>query len=127
MELVNESNAMRKGEDIDQTPQYFTGNTNLNEDLHGVVFTDNKTEWLNKAISIFKSDEFKANPLLTKVLAYTNKEVKELNAIIRTKLFGKDAPKYVVGDMLMAYQSWGFIPTSANTERGKGGCIKTFM
>ena len=61
-----------------------------------------EAEWLNKAISLFESPEFKENPDQIRFLAWRNKTVESLNNFVRSQLWGEDAPLYVPGDRLIA-------------------------
>ena len=63
-------------------------------------------EFLTKAFDMFKSQEFKDNPLLLRILSGTNAKVAEVNAQIRQALFGKDAQDYMAGDIIMGYANW---------------------
>ena len=61
-----------------------------------------KDEWLNKAISLFKSPEYESNPDYCRMIAWTNKQVDTLNNVVRGEIYGYDAPEYRVGDILYA-------------------------
>ncbi len=73
----------------------------------GVKFTNNAKDFVALASKMFKSAEFKKNPLLLRILTGTNKETATFNKQIRENLFGKDANPYEVGELLMGYSSWG--------------------
>lgn len=75
----------------------------------GVSFTNNKDSLVGQAVKLFKSAAFKENPLLVRVLAYTNSQVTNYNNQIRNSLFGADAAPYIKGDLLMGYTSYGKI------------------
>ena len=61
-----------------------------------------QTEWLERAIELFESEEYQANPDHVRFLAWRNKTVKSLNQFVRSKLWGENAPSYVPGDRLIA-------------------------
>ncbi len=61
-----------------------------------------QTEWLERAIELFESEEYNLNPDYVRFLAWRNKTVKFLNQFVRTKLWGENAPSYVPGDRLIA-------------------------
>ncbi len=59
-------------------------------------------EWLQTAVKLFKSDEFKVNPNYVRFLVWRNKQADILNAYVRNSLWGEDSPAYVPGDRLIA-------------------------
>lgn len=61
-----------------------------------------EAQWLDKAIALFESPEFRENPDLIRFLAWRNKTVDSLNHFVRSQLWGEDAPLYVPGDRLIA-------------------------
>lgn len=61
-----------------------------------------KSEWFNRAISLFESSEFKENPDQIRFLAWRNKTVESLNNFVRSQLWGENAPLYVPCDRLIA-------------------------
>jgi hypothetical protein len=98
-ELLDESiNLREKGS--------FTNNNNM-KNSNGVAFTNSEAGFINRLIRMFKSQEFADNRLLVRAVAYTNKRVTEINSKVRESLYGKDAPDYVVGDLLMGYNRFG--------------------
>lgn len=50
----------------------------------------------------FADPKFLENPDYAKIIAWTNNTVKTYNRIVREKLFGRDVPKLVIGDRLIA-------------------------
>ena len=62
----------------------------------------NKGKWLNQAVTLFKSDEFKANPNYVRFLVWRNKQADILNNYVRYHLWGEGVPAYVPGDRLIA-------------------------
>ncbi len=61
-----------------------------------------KEQWLNQAIALFESQEYKLNPDYVRFLAWRNKTVEELNNFVRLHLWGEGANPYVPGDRLIA-------------------------
>ncbi|MDJ0594489.1 MAG: AAA family ATPase [Pleurocapsa sp. MO_226.B13] len=74
-----------------------------------------QTEWLDRAIELFESEEYNLNPDYVRFLAWRNKTVKSLNQFVRTKLWGENAPSYVPGDRLIARK-----PLFRSKPGGKG-------
>ena len=93
--------------------------TKLNADEHGIIFFDAEADrakvrpMLNE---YFNSDAFKMDANYAKVIAWRNKTVNYMNGIIRELLYGADAPRFVVGEKLIAASPifekskdrWGF-------------------
>lgn len=77
--------------------------TDLNSKGQGIMFTNNTNTIAILLQSVLKSDEFKANPLHFKILSGTNDLIPIYNNIVRTILYGKDAPTLVKGELLMSY------------------------
>lgn len=77
--------------------------TDLNSKGQGIMFTNNNNTIAILLQSVLKSDEFKANPLHFKILSGTNDLIPIYNNIVRTILYGKDAPTLVKGELLMSY------------------------
>jgi hypothetical protein len=61
-----------------------------------------KAEWLERGITLFKSQEFEQNPDYIRFLAWRNKTVDGLNSFVRRKIWGENVPNYVPGDRLIA-------------------------
>ncbi|WP_246142021.1 ATP-dependent DNA helicase, partial [Hyella patelloides] len=59
-------------------------------------------EWLQRAVALFESPQFKLNPDYVRFLAWRNQTVDGLNKFVRGRLWGKDAPSYLPGDRLIA-------------------------
>ncbi|VEP17198.1 Viral (Superfamily 1) RNA helicase [Hyella patelloides LEGE 07179] len=59
-------------------------------------------EWLQRAVALFESSQFKLNPDYVRFLAWRNQTVESLNKFVRSQLWGKNAPDYVPGDRLIA-------------------------
>jgi muramidase (phage lysozyme)/soluble cytochrome b562 len=91
----------------------FSYTTNI-QDNRGVAYTNNKVQFLTKAFDMFKSEEFKQNPLLLRILSGTNAVVADTNSKIREALFSNSAKEYEVGDIIMGYGNW---KTDYNTKQ----------
>jgi len=80
--------------------------TKLNDEGKGVIYINNGKEQ-RKAVrpiltKYFDSDEFRNDADYAKVIAWRNKTVNYVNAIIRNILYGNDALSYMVGEKLIA-------------------------
>ena len=104
LELLSESVYVR---DEDNKNGGRFSNQNNMKNSNGVAFTNSEAGFINRLIRMFKSQEFADNRLLVRAVAYTNKRVTEINSKVRESLYGKDAPDYVVGDLLMGYNRFG--------------------
>jgi hypothetical protein len=60
-----------------------------------------KDEWLKRAIALFESESYKANPDHVRFLAWRNKTVEALNNYVCLHLWGESANYYVPGDRLI--------------------------
>ena len=89
-----------------RTKGQFSATTRM-EDDKGVAFTNDKTTFLNGIIQLFQSAEFKTNPMLVRMVTYQNRLVSEYNKIIRNAIHGNPKDPFVVGDLLMGYQTFG--------------------
>lgn len=78
--------------------------TSIDEDAKGVYVVDEST-WLAQICRAFGSENAKANPDHTRILAWTNKRVDHLNNYVRSFLHGSDAPTFLQGERLMARTS----------------------
>lgn len=77
-----------------------------------------ESEWLEKAIILFESEEYRHNPDHVRFLAWRNKTVQSLNHFVRSKLWGDDALPYVPGDRLIALKPL-FRPKPGETGKNK--------
>lgn len=68
----------------------------------GTIVRIDRVKWLEKAISYFKSDDYKKNPDYVRFLVWRNRTAASLNDYVREQLWGKDTPKYVIGDRMIA-------------------------
>ncbi len=66
-----------------------------------IVLLD-RYEWLQTAVRLFKTNQFKLNPNYVRFLVWRNKQADILNAYVRNCFWGEDSPAYVPGDRLIA-------------------------
>lgn len=71
--------------------------TSLNDNDDGVHLMFGN-EFFETAAWQFQTDEYRSNPSFARYLAWTNAEVKRFNRYVRAKMFGPDAPTYIVGE-----------------------------
>jgi hypothetical protein len=83
----------------------FAHKTQLNDRKEGILFTNNKKNFIQKAIDIFTSEEFSADPNTVKMIAWTNERVSEYNQAIREKLIGTNVDIVEENDILMGYET----------------------
>lgn len=79
------------------------------EDGEIVTYGD-RADWIDEAAKVADDED-----VHSKLLAYTNDEVDNLNGEIRRRLIGEDAPAFVTGETLVA------VSTFTEKEMGKGG------
>lgn len=94
-------------------------------------FVVSRQAWQTLLLKAFTSDTYQSNPDQVRALAYTNRRVNQLNQLIRGAIYGAAAPRFVVGERLIAMspciEDEGVIlPTSAECEvmqvlRGRSG------
>jgi len=68
---------------------------------HG-VYCGTPAQWQKKLIRAFTSDKARQDPDYVRALCYTNRRVDAVNATIRAALYGKDVPRFVEGERLVA-------------------------
>ena len=66
------------------------------------IICHDRYHWLQAAVELFKSDEFKVNPNYVRFLVWRNKQADILNAYVRQYLWGENVSEYVAGDRLIA-------------------------
>ena len=79
--------------------------TKINTNGDGVIHVDgkhNRKQIREIASKFFKSPVFDNDSNHIKIIAWRNVTVKSLNNIVREILFGKDLPRFVVGDRIIA-------------------------
>lgn len=72
------------------------------EDGSEGLFVQELKDWNQTIVKLFSSDNYIQDPNYCRVLAYTNKRVSGLNTMIRAAIRGKNAPRFVEGDRLIA-------------------------
>jgi len=76
--------------------------TQVDEDNNGIIFHDNRDDFLELMYDQFRSEQYKLNNNFVRAIAYTNKAVNALNTHIRRKLFeSNELDEYVVGENLI--------------------------
>ena len=65
-------------------------------------FATRRQQWEKLLIRAFTSHAYQKNPDQVRALAYTNRRVNQLNQMIRVAIYGRDAPRFVPGERLMA-------------------------
>ena len=91
---------------------YSDGNTNG-------AFKVNKKTLIKYALHQIKAN-FDSDPNCFRILCYTNKQVNYYNQIIRQEIYGKDSPRYILGERLIAKKAI-FNPEGRAMQRGLGG------
>ncbi|MEM9116910.1 MAG: AAA family ATPase [Cyanobacteria bacterium P01_F01_bin.56] len=76
--------------------------TSVNDDRSKGFFVLKRDRWFDSLVQAFSSDKFLLDPSYVKALAYTNERVKYLNSYIREAIHGKNAPRFKIGDRLIA-------------------------
>ncbi|MGK7890301.1 MAG: AAA family ATPase [Leptolyngbyaceae cyanobacterium] len=76
--------------------------TEMNGDRTEGVTVAPSHQWEKLIIRAFQSDRYKDDPDYVRVLAYTNKRVNYLNQLIREAIYGRDTPRFVKGERLIA-------------------------
>lgn len=78
-----------------------------NEKGEGVTFMNAGKDFYTKAVELFKSHDFKKNPMLLRIISGTNAMVQSSNNFIRKGIFGDAAAnEYNVGDVVMGYDNF---------------------
>ena len=72
----------------------------------GVAITHNDDGFFDSLVRAFTDDTFRSNPEHARVLAYRNKTVQAYNQRIRAARFGEEAPRYEVGEWIVARETW---------------------
>ncbi|MEB3355648.1 MAG: AAA family ATPase [Synechococcales bacterium] len=76
--------------------------TDANGDRTEGVYVVDRRNWEKLLIRAFQSESYRSDPDYVRVLAYTNARVNGLNQQIRTAIYGKDQPRFVAGERLIA-------------------------
>ena len=111
--LLDESVALRQTGAFSAVSSMVQGN--------GVRFMNSSEDFINRAVKFFTAEEFKKNPLLVRVLAYSNSKATYYNKAIRAAIHGKDAAAYVPGDLLMGYAAFGAVHKDTGMSQVSNG------
>jgi len=76
--------------------------TDMTGDRTEGVCVGTPAQWEGLMVQAFTSEKAKKDPDYVRALCYTNRRVDAVNALIRTALYGKDAPRFVTGERLVA-------------------------
>lgn len=76
--------------------------SDANADRTEGIFILQRQIWEKLLIRAFTSQTYQADPDKVRALAYTNRRVNALNRLIRTAIFGNNAPRFVPGERLVA-------------------------
>jgi ATP-dependent exoDNAse (exonuclease V) alpha subunit len=98
-------------------PQF---STDTNPEKTEGVFVANAQEWEKLLIKAFQSESYRSNPDYVRAVAYTNARVNRLNQQIRSVIHGAEAPRFVVGERLIANAA--FIVKDALILQNSGEC-----
>jgi len=101
-------------ENLDAITDRYTHETNVLPDGRGVAFTDSLKMFGVNALKQFNSENFKTNPLYTRILAYSNKRVEFWNQSMRTAILNskikngelEEVDDIVLGEVLMSYSNY---------------------
>ena len=106
---ANLSTVVRYEGELAKVAEKVRSDRSYNKTIYPFITTSDRTivcldryEWLQTAVNLFKSDEFKVNPNYVRFLVWRNKQADILNAYIRNSLWGEDVSAYVPGDRLIA-------------------------
>jgi len=81
-----------------------------------------RVQWLETVTTYFESDNYKANPDYVRLLVWKNKTALSANKFVRSRLWGKDAPLYLLGDRLIAKKPL-FRPRPGKKGKNKWGVL----
>ncbi len=106
---ANLSTVVRYDGELAKVAEKVRTDRSYNQTIYPFITTSDRTivcldryEWLQTAVKLFKSDEFKVNPNYVRFLVWRNKQADVLNAYVRNLLWGEDVASYVPGDRLIA-------------------------
>jgi hypothetical protein len=128
------SNLKRRGEPIIESDH--------NPDKTEGVFNLPRERWTAALIKAFQSESYQNDPDSVRAIAYTNRQVLKINNIVRKAIRGADAPRFVVGERLIARSHYAMEDIYGNDQKvfstademeitgvriGKAGDYKTWM
>ncbi len=119
-EIANVATDLR--ENLSRKSEPFFETAYGDDPSKGFFVLTNKS-WQENIIKAFKSEASLSDPNFARCLAWTNKRVAAINDAIRWEIRGKDAPRFVVGERLLATDhhskkdGWGNVRTLFNTSQ----------
>lgn len=90
----------------------------INEDIiDGKGVMDLKeNDWIQSLIDHYKDEKYKIDTDYCRSLVWTNREVSRINSLVRTSIYGKDAPPYIEGETLVADSTCLEVPSIKNSS-----------
>lgn len=88
----------------------------------GTIVCQPRKEWLETVTEYFQADKCKSNPDYARLLVWRNKTAGNANRFVRSRLWGKDAPIFAVGDRLIAKKPL-FRPRPGQKGRNRWGVL----
>ena len=110
--LLAEVTHIRNSED----EEVMTLQSSQNAKGEGVTFMNNGPAFSNKVVELFKSLDFKNNPLFVRVITGTNAKVLQINTMIRNAIFGEASKNDYNEGELMGYNNFD---TDSSTKEPK--------
>lgn len=83
------------------------------------IISLNENDWLHIAGEMFNSSDFRKDPDFCRFLVWRNQTADKLNQWVRERLWGKDAPPYVIGDRLIAKKPVFRVATDISGKKSK--------
>lgn len=86
-----------------------------NKNLKDIIFIKDQKEFVDNAYKYFSSEEYKTNPNLVKIVAWSNKSVGKYNNILKERvrvLYGLKKVDFVTGDRLICTKQYSKQRTS---------------
>ena len=95
-------------ENIDKFGRQIYRISNLTKNNDGRLYVGelDRQEWIDTAITLFKSEEYDRNPDYVKMLAYTNNRVALLNFLVRRAMGYTNSSVINEGETLTAYNTY---------------------
>ena len=88
----------------------------------GTIVCQPRKEWLETVTEYFQADKCKSNPDYARLLVWRNKTAGNANRFVRSRLWGKDAPIFAVGDRLIAKKPL-FRPRAGQKGKNRWGVL----
>lgn len=93
------ADSIRRNLEARQLPRFQSA---INHDQTEGTFVMPTAIWERQLIRAFASERSQVDPDYVRAVAYTNQRVHALNHTIRDAIFGRDVPRFVVGERLIA-------------------------